>query len=330
MSEAAAPRRRVPWQAKFLALALIWGSSFLFMKVGLAALHPVQIATARIWAGAAMLLILLRISGTRLPRDRRIWGHLLVCSVFLSALPFLGFVIGETRISSALAGIGNATTPIATVLFALALLPSERLTGTKLAAVLVGFVGVAIIAEPWNAEGRPDPVGFLIVVLSGACYGLGWTYNRRYLGSADLGGLSQPTALLMCGSVLMVPILLGWWLMDRDEVAAPWSLTSGGDHADYPVWLAIACIAVLGFVGTGLAYMLQYDVVREAGTIVSTTVTYLIPVVSVLLGVLVLGEHLGAAQIAGFVIVLAAAAIINTPNRDRRNRAARMCPFVST
>lgn len=330
MTQASTARPRVPWQLKFLALALIWGSSFLFMKVGLAALHPVQIATARIWAGAAILLILLRLSGTRLPRERWVWGHLMVCSVFLSALPFLGFVIGETRVSSALAGIGNATTPIAAVLFALALLPSERLTRAKLAAVLIGFVGVTIIAEPWNVAGRPDPLGFLIVVLSGACYGLGWTYNRRYLATADLGGLSQPTALLLCGSVVMIPILLGWWLLDRDQVATPWTLTPGAGHAAYPVWLAVGCIAVLGFVGTGLAYMLQYDVVREAGTIISTTVTYLIPVVSVLLGVLVLGEHLGPAQVAGFVIVLGAAAIINAPNGKGRARPSRTRPAVTS
>ena len=76
----------VPWQAKFLALSLIWGSSFLFMKVALAALAPIQIAGARILAGAAILLVLLRASGKRLPRGRRVWGHLVICSVFLLSL----------------------------------------------------------------------------------------------------------------------------------------------------------------------------------------------------------------------------------------------------
>jgi drug/metabolite transporter (DMT)-like permease len=307
--------QRVPWQAKFLALALIWGSSFLFMKVALAALHPVQIAAARIFEAAAILLVLLRMTGSTLPRRARIWGHLAVSSLFLTALPFLGFVIGETRVSSAIAGIGNATTPIAAVLFAMVLLPAERLTGAKLAAVLVGFLGVVIIAEPWNAAGRPDPLGFLIVVLSGACYGLGWTYNRRYLADADLGGLSQPTALLLCGAALMVPITLGWWLLNRQTVATPWTLVPHEAHDHYPVWLALSCVALLGFVGTGIASVLQYDVVRAAGAVASTTVTYLIPVVSVVLGVFVLGEHLGPAQLAGFAVVLACAVVINTKPR---------------
>ncbi|MFN8097874.1 MAG: DMT family transporter [Dermatophilaceae bacterium] len=307
---------RVAWQVKFLLLAVIWGSSFLLMKVALAALHPIQIAAVRIVAGALILSILLRATGSRLPRERRVWGHLAVSSVFLTALPFTGFVVGETRVASAIAGIGNATTPIAAVLFALVLLPSERLTPAKLAAVVLGFVGVVVIAEPWNGSGRPDPLGFLIVVLSGACYGLGWTYNRRFLAGADLGGLSQPTALLLCGSVLMLPTVLGWWLLDRESVARPWSLMARGEHAAYPIPIALLCVAALGFVGTGVAYMLQYDVVRAAGAVVSTTVTYLIPVVSILLGVLVLGEHLAFAQVGGFLLVLAAAWIIN-----RRPRA---------
>lgn len=311
------PAPRVSWQVKFLALALIWGSSFLFMKVGLSALHPLQISTARIWLGALAVLALLRLTGGRLPRERRTWAHLFFSSFFLTALPFTLFVVGETRVASALAGIGNATTPISAVLFAWLLLPHERLAGAKLLAVLAGFLGVVVIGEPWNTAGRPDPLGFLIVVLAGACYGLGWTYNRRFLGAADLGGLSQPAALLVAGSIIMTPVLLGWWLLSRASVPAPWSLVPhAGSPAAYPLWLALACVAVLGILGTGIAYMFQYDVVRAAGAVVSTTVTYLIPVVSVLLGVFALGERLGVAQLVGFAIVLSAAYVIN-----RRPRA---------
>ncbi|MGL5929178.1 MAG: DMT family transporter [Dermatophilaceae bacterium] len=310
-------RPRVPWQAKYLALALIWGSSFLLMKVGLAALHPIQISTLRILAGAAVLVVLLRMTGARLPRQRRVWGHLAFCSLFLTVLPFTGFVVGETRVSSALAGIGNAATPIVAVLVGLVLLPSERLTGARLSAVVAGFVGVVVIAEPWNLEGRPDPLGFAVILAAASCYGVGWIWNRRFLADADLGGLSQPAALLVCGAVLVLPVWLGWWWLDRDRFDAPWSLAPDASMAEHPVWLALACTVVLGVLGTGLAYMFQYDVARGAGAIVSTTVTYLIPVVSVLLGVLVLGERLGAAQLAGFAVVLSAAVVINRRPRVR-------------
>src|SRR5690606_30544445 len=122
---------RVPWQVKYLALALIWGSSFLLMKVGLDDLHPIQIVAMRILLAAATLMMLMRVTGTRLPRGRRVWWHVFICSILLTVVPFTGFVVGEVYVSSALAGIGNATTPIATVLCALAILPSERLTSRK-------------------------------------------------------------------------------------------------------------------------------------------------------------------------------------------------------
>ena len=98
--------QRVPWQAKFLALAVIWGSSFLFMMVGLRALEPVQISTLRVLSGGSVLLALAAATGTRLPRERSTWGHLMVSGFLLSTLPFTLFAYGETRVSSALAGIG--------------------------------------------------------------------------------------------------------------------------------------------------------------------------------------------------------------------------------
>lgn len=312
------PTPRVPWQVKLLTLALIWGSSFLLMKVGLDDLHPVQIVALRIVLAAVTLGLLLRLTGGRLPRGRRVWGHLFVCSLFLTVLPFTGFVTGELYVSSALAGIGNATTPIATVLCALAILPSERLTARKVLAVAIGFVGVVVIAEPWNLTGRPDPLGFALVVLAATSYGVGWTYNRRTLAGVDLGGLAQPTALLLCGTVAVVPVVVGWWLLGAGGRGAPWELAPQDTASDaYPLWLSLTAIAALGIVGTGLAYILQYDVVRAAGTVIGSTVTYLIPVVSVLLGVLVLGERLGPAQLVGFAIVLGAALAVNRVPRTQ-------------
>lgn len=306
---------RVPWQAKYLLLALIWGSSFLLMKVGLRTMAPLQISGLRILAGTLTLLGLLSVTGGRLPREPRVWGHLAVSGVFLTALPFSLFAAGEERVSSALAGIGNATTPLAAVFFALLLLPADRLSPRKLAAVLLGFVGVVVIIQPWESAGRPDLLGFGMTLVAGACYGLGWTYNRRFLGRADLGGLSMPTALLLVGTALMVPVLLVWWLLHRDAYAAPWSGhadPSGGGSV-----LPLLAVLTLGVVGTGLAYMLQFDVVRGAGATVSTTVTYLIPVVSVVLGVAVLDEHLAWPQLVGAAVVLGSAVVIGLPARRR-------------
>ena len=109
------PVPRIPWQAKYLALVFIWGSSFLLMKVGLESLSAVQIAALRLVTGAATILGLLFLRGGSLPRERWVWGHLVVTGLLLGTIPFTLFALSETRVSSALAGIGNATTPIATV-----------------------------------------------------------------------------------------------------------------------------------------------------------------------------------------------------------------------
>ena len=235
--------------------------------------------------------MLLLAKGGRLPTGARVWGHLFVCGLFLGALPFTLFALSETRISSALAGIGNATTPIVAVLATIAILPGERVTGSRLVAVLVGFLGVVTIMQPWTSVDRPDLVGFSMALVGGASYGIGWTYNRRFLSGVDLGGLSQPAATLLTALVLMVPVMLGWAAFQPEGLAAIWSYDAPDSGTWF--WLPLACVLVLGLVGTGFAYMLQFDVVRGAGPVIGSTITYLIPVVSVLLGVFVLGESLG-------------------------------------
>jgi len=306
---------RVPWQVKFTALAFIWGSSFLLMKIGLRSLAPVQISGLRILSGAAVLMLLLTASRGRLPRDRRTWGHLMVTGFFLGALPFTLFALGEERVSSALAGIGNSITPIATVVFSLLLLRNDPIGARKVVGVLIGFAGVLIIMQPWQSQGRPDLVGFGITLVAGMSYGLGWTYTKRFLGKADFGGLTLPTAQMLTSAGQMLVALTIWWATQRGRLslAAPWSLhanTAGGS-----VLLPLLAVLALGVVGTGIAMSFQYDVVRAAGPTVGASVTYLIPVVSVALGVLVLGERLQWPQFAGAAVVLGAAVLIGRSKR---------------
>lgn len=301
---------RVPWQLKFTALAFIWGSSFLLMKVGLRSLAPLQISGLRIISGAAVLLILLKVSGGHLPRNWRLWAHLLVTGFFLGALPFSLFALGEERVSSALAGIGNSITPIATVMFSLLLLPVDKIPARKIVGVLVGFAGVLVIMQPWQSLGRPDLLGFGMTLVAGTSYGLGWIYTRRFLGKADFGGLTLPAAQMLTSAAQMLVALTLWWLIERSQVdlAAPWSLhanTSGGS-----VLVPLLAVLTLGVLGTGIAMSFQYDVVRAAGATVGSSVTYLIPVVSVALGVVVLGERLQWPQFVGAAVVLAAAVLI--------------------
>ena len=306
---------RVPWQLKFTALAFIWGSSFLLMKVGLRSLAPLQISGLRILSGAVVLLILLTASGGRLPRQRRVWGHLMVTGFFLGSLPFSLFALGEQRISSALAGIGNSITPIATVMFSLLLLPIDKIAPRKIIGVLIGFLGVLVIMQPWASLGRPDLLGFGMTLVAGTSYGLGWIYTKRFLGRADFGGLTLPAAQMLTSAAQMLVALSIWWLIQGTHLslAAPWSLhanTSGGS-----VLVPLLAVLALGVVGTGIAMSFQYDVVRQAGPTVGSSVTYLIPLVSVALGVLVLGERLAWPQFAGAAVVLGAAVLIGRSSR---------------
>jgi len=306
---------RVAWQVKFTALAFIWGSSFLLMKVGLRSLAPLQISALRIISGASVLMVLLTASRGRLPRDLRTWGHLMVTGFFLGSLPFSLFALGEERVSSALAGIGNSITPIATVLLSLLLLPNDKIGARKIIGVMIGFVGVLVIMQPWQSQGRPDLVGFGMTLVAGTSYGMGWTYTRRNLSRADFGGLTLPAAQMLTSAGQMLVGLSIWWLTQRSRLSlsAPWSVhaNSAGGSVLWPV----LAVLVLGVLGTGIAMSFQYDVVRAAGPTVGASVTYLIPLVSVALGVLVLGERLLWPQFAGAGVVLTAAVLIGRSQR---------------
>lgn len=304
---------RVPWQAKYAAITLIWGSSYLLMKVGLEAMSGIQVATLRVMCGGAVLLLLLLLSGGQLPRGLRTWGHLSVSGTLLCSLPWTLFAVGEERVDSSIAGLANAVTPVATVVCSWLLLRGEKVGRLRVLGVAVGFLGVLLISQPWAADRGPDPLGFVMVLAASASYGVGWIYVRRFLTSADRGGLSLPTAQVVVAMVQMpVVLVLWWWLGAGESISMPWTL-----HSPDPLVPLLAVIA-LGVIGTGLAQWLQFDVVRAAGPTVATSVTYPITVVSVLLGVLVLGEELGPVVLLGGAVVLVGSLLIGRGTRGPR------------
>lgn len=316
--------QRAPWQVWYVALALIWGSSYLLMKLGLGALSGVQVAALRILCGAAVLLVLLLLTRTRLPRGRGTWGHLLVTGTLLCTLPWTLFAVGEERVSSAVAGIANATTPVAAVVTTALMLPGEPVGRRRQAGVAIGFLGVLLIAQPWSLAHGPDPVGFAMVLAASASYGVGWTYVRRFLHGVDPGGLSMPTAQVLVAAV-QVPLLLlvDAWLRGASGDPAP-AASAGGAQ----LWGPVLAVVLLGVVGTGLAQAMQYAVVRAAGPTVATSVTYPIVVVSVLLGVLVLGEQVGPVVLLGAAVVLGGSVLI-TGARARPRKVGRSSPDQS-
>jgi drug/metabolite transporter (DMT)-like permease len=309
-----APAR--PVLVQYLALALVWGASFLFIKVGLEGLSPAQVVLGRLAAGATALGLVAVIGRRPLPRDPAVWGHLLLVALLLCVVPFLLFSWAETRISSGLASIYNATTPLMTMLVALAALPSERPTRTRLAGLLVGFAGVVLVLGPWGFTGRGGSggaVGGQLACLGAtACYGTATVYLRRFVSPRGLPAATVATVQVGLGALVML-------------VAAPFVAAS-------PVHLmprVVASVLALGVLGTGLAYVWLTNIVVGWGATNASTVTYLTPLVGVVLGVVLMGERLTWNQPVGALVVVLGIAISQDLLTRRGSVPASGAPAVA-
>jgi len=299
-----------PAAVRLAVLALIWGCSFLFIKIAVGGLVPLQVAFGRMLLGALVLAAVVAARRDPWPSSARVWGHLAVLGLVSNAVPFTLFAVGEQRVSSGLAGVFNATTPLWTALLALPLLPAERLTPRRLAGLLLGFAGVLVLLAPWRPSltHRPGAVaGEVACLLAAASYGLAFVYTRRYLQDTGLTVPVLAASQLACGTVeLGLAVLVAGRAAPRLD---------GG--------IAAALLA-LGVVGTGLAYLLNFALVRDVGATRASTVTYLIPLVAVTLGLLALGERLAWTELAGMAVVLAGVALTSRhPRESGRNRAER-------
>jgi drug/metabolite transporter (DMT)-like permease len=280
------------------ALALIWGSGFLLIKVSLRGFTPVQLTFGRLALGAVVLVVILTAMRLRLPGERRLWLHLVVAALLANAIPYTLFGVAEQTVDSNLAGAINATTPLWTVLFALLARRHDPLGPVQWAGMILGFIGALLILSPWRADSAPLP-GVLACVGASASYGLSYVYMGRYLTNRGL-----PPLVLSAGQLIAAAGLL--------LLATPF----GGLTA--PTWPpdAIAALIALGVIGTGVAYVINYRIITDDGPVLASTVTYLLPVVAVILGALVLAEPITLQLAAGVAIVLAGVAL------TRRRRAA--------
>ena len=284
------------WFAPYLLLTLVWGSSFLFIEVGLEALTPAQVAFSRVALGAVVLLGFLAMRRTGLPRGWRTWRHLILVGLTFSAIPFLLFAWAQTQISSILAGIWNATTPLWAVLMGLLLVPGVRPTRSVVGGLALGFFGVVVVLGPWSALDDSLDSGLLLGTAAclgaTACYGFSVTYMGKHLvgGGAARHPVQYPAAQLLVATAALAVVVVPLG-------EAPTSIPA-------PTLLAMLGLGVLG---TGFAYVLLYRVVSLAGATTASTVTYLIPLVSTALGVAVLGEALTWNEPVGAALVLAGA-----------------------
>ncbi len=269
-------------------LAGIWGSSFLLIAFALEGLSPIQIVLGRLTAGVAVLVVIVIVRRLPLPRRAATWGHLALMGIVANIVPFFLFAWGQERITSGLAGVLNGSTPLFTLVFAIAVLPEERLKAARAVGLLLGFAGVVIVIGPWDQNPLTSSIpGQLACLGAATCYGVAFTYTRRFL--AQLG---HPPVVMAVGQLGMATLLL--WLAAPIVARDPIDLT--------PV--VLGSVLALGAVGTGLAYLLYYRLITDAGATTASMVTYLIPIVAVALGVIVRNEPVGWNLFAGAAVVI--------------------------
>jgi len=282
------------WLPFYLVLALIWGFSFYFIKIGLDMFTPVGVAFGRIAFGAVTLVILSLITKTPLP-PKWSWKYLFVTSLLWVSIPWMLFSFGETRVSSALAGVINGATPLMTLLAILIAFPEEKPTRQRIIGLGIGFLGVLVVVGVWHMGGNNDVVGILALIAAITCYGIAFPFVRRYLTGPSVREPVKPVSMAM-GMMI-------WGLV----ITAPISAFTGVTNAPFQLGPFLA-VAALGILGSGLAYVLNFKVVIASDATTASTVTYLTPLVAIIVGALLLDEHITWNQpLGGLLIVLGAA-----------------------
>lgn len=283
---------KASWLPAYIALGLVWGCSFLFIEQGLTFLTPFGVAYGRCALGALTLFIFLKLRGMNYPRDPKIWFRLWIVSLLLNSIPGVLFALAQTEVTSILAGIINATTPLMTLLMMLLVFRDEPISKNQIFGLLVGAVGISFVFGVWNGFGANAPWAVAALLVAVLCYGISFPYSKRKI--IPLGLPSETlaaTQLLLAGFTLL-----------------PLYLIDGVKNDSYQA-IPLLSMLMLGVFGSGFAYIWNFQVIKGAGSAIASTVTYLTPVVAVFMGLIFLGEPITWNEPVGGAIVILGAAI---------------------
>lgn len=280
------------WLPLYLIVGFIWGCSFIFIKGGLEFLTPIGVAFIRCALGALTLYIFAKIKKISLPRGNSALFHIWVVSLLLNVFPGIFFALAETEVTSILAGIINAVTPLMTLLAILLVNREERPKSSQIMGLLLGFAGVLVVLGAWNGLGDNPWWAVAILLLAVTCYGFSFPYTRRFVLPLGLRTEAIVSQQLILASFTLLPLYL------IDGVAKD----------EYRVGPVLSMIA-LGVFGSGFAYLWNFKVMQIAGSAIASSVTYLTPVVAVIVGIIFLGETVTWNEPVGALVVLFGAAI---------------------
>jgi len=264
--------------------------------MGLASFTPLQMTFIRVLLGSAVLVTLVYASGRRLPRDRRLWGHMVVAALLGNAIPFTLFGIGEQNLDSGVAGVINSTTPLWALLISILLRAERDLSIIKVSGLVIGFGGTLLIFSPWDAE--IDGSGAVLILIAAILYAVSFAYIGRFVSGRGVAPIALSASQILSATGIMAL-----------------TMPVGGLDPIHLRWDAVIAVAALGVFGTGFAFALNYRLITDEGPTNAATVGYLLPVVSVLLGALFLGETLTLHVIAGMVVVLGGVALTRVRRR---------------
>ncbi|MFY1698893.1 MULTISPECIES: DMT family transporter [unclassified Solwaraspora] len=293
---------------RLVMLALLWGSGFLWIKLALRGFTPVQIVLVRLALGALVLMPVALHRGLRFPADRSTWGHLFVAALVANAIPYTLFGIGEQTVGSGVAGVLNATTPLWTALIAFVVGADRTATWSRGAGLTLGFVGAVVIFTPWKSASEVASWGGLAILAASASYGVSYVYMGKFLTNRGIPPIMLSATQFVAGTILMIL-----------------ALPLGGLTVPDLRFDAVVSLLILGVLGTGAAYVLNYRLITDDGPTVASTVTYLLPVVAVILGFLVVDEQVTASMVLGMLLVLAGVALVQ--RRPQRSRVADPLPL---
>ena len=300
------------WLPALIIAAVAWGSSFMFIELGLRAFSPSQVGVGRLVVGALVLVALCAAMRTWPQLTWRQAGILLVVGLCLSGAPFVLFPMAQQHITSILASLVNAATPLWTALFVALLIPAERATRLQIVGLGIGVVGIAVLLGAWNVREFPV-VGASLVLLATLFYGVGTAISRRFLQNTTMSS----TALVTAQIALSIPLVLPFALMETAPREGAFALNS----------VALWGLVGLGVLGTSFAYVLFWKVVRVKGATTAASVTYLAPVVATVLGIVVLGETLHWYEPVGAVIVLSGVWLAQRRTRPHTSPASSREPI---